>query len=51
MSSSSIMCRCSSGEESLSCPPSMATRVREKKTRSRNRPVRSRSQVQVSGTP
>jgi hypothetical protein len=51
MSSSSIMCRCSSGEQSLSCPASMTTRVREKKNRSRNRPVRSRSQVQVSGTP
>ena len=31
MSSSSIMCRCSSDEESLSCPSSMATPVGEKK--------------------
>ena len=51
MPPSSIMCRCSSGEESLSCPSSMTTPVREKKPRSGNRPVRSRSQVQVSGTP
>ncbi len=34
MSSSSIMCRCSSDEESLSCPSSITTRVGEKKTRS-----------------